>query len=418
VSLFTSGILMGLFHLFLRANATRMAITPMNNGPSQSSPKKRRPRLRLFGPSDLELNISGPLALEGGHRPDSRQGLIDAGTEKNRHELDAEYCARHEKPLSPDSMRSFGSVDPTKWPLPPPPEPLPTNSTRDPNDTTPGSHKRQKSSYSLFPTRAEDIPRLPATVYHPRKSTGEKRMSRLALRRQTRQGSISDAKSVTDVNEAFNFLSKPPSLFPGRHRRDQSTDSSATVQIGLRFSVAPATLAAAKCTAHNRQVTTPALRRDRSDSSGETLGLPIQVPSTVSNSTNPTPSEEPAAIAFPQPPPRSPSPSKIPPLPLLPSTTYVEARRSKVLPPTPRSALPTSPPVPPPPRPVSPPMNALRMNPVSPASPSKRMLTSPTTTPRSATMNTTTRSPTARSPTARPLGAGTMSSSPPANGWI
>jgi hypothetical protein len=362
------------------------------------------------------MNISGPLALQGGRRPDSRQGLIELGLEKERHELEAPYIPRPEKPLSPGSMKSLTPVDPTKWPLPPDPVPVAKY-----NETkalpAPGVHKRNKSSYSLFPTRAEDVPRLPATVYSPPKPSRESRISKLALRRQTRRSSLGDAKSVTDINEAFNFLSKPPPLFSGRHRREQSTDSSATVQIGLRFSVAPATLAAAKCTAANRQVNdgTPPLRREGSDSTADTLGLPIQAPSTnTSNSTTPS-NEDLDKLAFPWPPQSTASPPKPPtqpPLPVLNSSAYLQSR-GKVLPPTPRSAGPGAPPSQPPPRPP-PPMSGLRMNPVSP-SPSTS--SSPATTPRSATSRT--RSPIVPSPTGRlPLGTGTMSSSPPPNGWI
>ncbi|KAF2274240.1 uncharacterized protein EI97DRAFT_131813 [Westerdykella ornata] len=419
VALFTYGILIGFFHLLLRANATRMVINPINNGPSYPSTKKKRPRIRLFGPSDLEMNISGPLALQGG-RPDSRQGLIDVGPEKNRYEFDPAYFERPEKPLSPGSMKSFGSVDPTKWPLPP--DPAPVNELQGAHDSMSGPHKRTKSSYSLFPTRAEDIPRLPATVYTPPKPGAANRASKLALRRQTRRSSLGDTKSVTDISEvfnnSFNFFTKPPSLFSGRHRRDMSTDSSATVQIGLRFSVAPATLAAAKCTAMNRQVDatekrTSPLRREESDSSVETLGLPIQAPSSTSNSSSATPADELNGLAFPQPPPPTVPSSQAPTLPILTSATYSAARRSKVLPPTPRSARPNSPPAARglPTKP-SQGISGLRMNPISPPPAQANSHRSPAATPQSAT-----RSPLARSPTGGRI-AGTMASSPPPNGWI
>ncbi|KAH7125583.1 hypothetical protein B0J11DRAFT_309766 [Dendryphion nanum] len=388
ISLFTSGIFYAFFHLFLRVNATRLVIKP-NKESSQNETKQKRPRIRFFGPSDLEMNISGPLALQGG-RLDSRQGLIDVGPEKNRFDFDGEYFTRSERPLTPGSMKSLGSIDPTKWPLPP----AEASYSEDVKESAPGLHKRAKSSYSLFPTRAEDIPRLPATVYSP----NENRVSKLALRRQTRRSSLG-GKSVTDVTECFNFLSKPAPLFSRRHRRDESTDSSATVQIGLRFSVAPATLAAATCTAANRERTpsVPFLRRDNSDSSGVSLGLPIQAPSLEER------------------PKRDPSPGRTPAFPVSStqnSGAYLQQQRDKLLPPTPSTTFP------------APPiaaqtvalraseiMSGLRMNPVSPAS----TTTTAVASPRSATN----KSPTARSPTARiPLGAGTMARSPPPNGWI
>ncbi|KAF2183962.1 hypothetical protein K469DRAFT_581621 [Zopfia rhizophila CBS 207.26] len=412
VALFSSGILIAFVHLFLRVNASRMVIQPVG-GPSS---KQKRPRIRFFGPSDLEMNISGPMALQG--RPDSRQGLIDIGPEKNRYDFQSpDFFTRPEKqmPLSPGSLKSQ-RIDPSKWPLPP--DPVQTGYFTDPKDGTTGLHKRNKSNYSLFPTRAEEIPRLPATVYSPPKSGGNK-VSNLAVRRQVRRSSFADAKSVTDVSEAFNFLAAPPPLFAGRpHRREESTDSSATVQIGLRFSVAPAAIAAANCTAMSRALTpppgAPALRRDNSDSSAESLGLPIQSPSSKSSSTDVL-DEDPSSIKFPEPPqpvasPAKPGPGKTPAFPIITpqnSGSYLKSARDKVLPPTPRSAVPGPPPAsqPPPPRPTG--LSGLRMNPVSPASPPKSATRSPT------------RSPTTPSPTARiPLGAGTMARSPPPSGWI
>ncbi|ORY04876.1 hypothetical protein BCR34DRAFT_491200 [Clohesyomyces aquaticus] len=450
ISLFSSGILISFVHLFLRVNATRMVIKPVGDGPS--APKTKRPRIRFFGPSDLEMNISGPLALQGGRRPDSRQGLIEVGPEKNRYEFDPEYFTRPEKfaPLSPGSLKSQGPIDPSKWPLPP--DPVQTGYFAELKDGTTGLHKRSKSSYSLFPTRAEDVPRLPPTVYSPQKASAGK-SSNLAVRRQTRRSSLGDAKSVTDVGEAFNWLAAPPPLFTGRHRREESTASSATVQIGLRFSVAPASIAAANCTNHTRAVSPPMprIRRDNSDSSSESLGLPIQSPSAkTSDTTLGLPIQSPSAqsshsdilrddasaFTFPSPQARalSPAAGKTPPFPvnakdkdkeILSPGTFLKAARDKVLPPTPLTSSTytgASPPYsgpPPSTQPVPPPAKAtpagilsgLRMNPVSPASP-----------PRSATGTRSpngTRSPTARSPTARiPLGAGTMARSPPPNGWI
>lgn len=414
VALFSSGIVFAFVHLFLRANASRMVIKPVG---AQMPTKQKRPRIRFFGPSDLQMTISGPLALA---RPESREELMD---EKRPFELDGSDEKRHyraelsasQNPLTPDSVASRGLVDSSRWPLPPDPEQGQEN----------GSHKRTKSGYSLFPTRAEDVPRLPATVYSPPKS-GSKGLSvsSLAARRQSRRSSIADAKSVksvTDVNEAYKWLPAPVPLFTGRHGRQESTDSSATVQIGLRFSVAPAAIAAAKCTSINRQLspppTMPPLRRDTSDSSGESLGLPIQAPSAHSSASG---LGDFSAVAFPQPPsnttmsPSKPCPMKTPAFPVITpqnSSSYLQNARDKVLPPTPRSARPNAGSGPPPSSaapslPRSAVLSGLRMNPVSPSG-----------SPRAGSPQG--RSPTTPSPGARiPLGAGTMVRSPPGDGWI
>jgi hypothetical protein len=418
VALFSSGILIAFVHLFLRVNASRMVIKPVG---TEMPTKQKRPRIRFFGPSDLEMTISGPLALT---RPESREELMDEkrpfeldGDEKNHYRAELQAS---QNPLTPDSVASRGLVDSSRWPLPPDPE----------QGQETGNHKRTKSGYSLFPTRAEDVPRLPATVYSPPKSGGNHlNVSSLAARRQSRRSSIADAKSVTDVNEAYKWLPAPVPLFTGRHGRQESTDSSATVQIGLRFSVAPAAIAAAKCTAINRQLspppdmppppTMPSLRRDMSDSSGESLGLPIQSPSSHSSSSG---LGDLSAVAFPQPPstnttmsPSKSGPGKTSAFPVITpqnSGTYLQTARDKVLPPTPRSARPAAGPGPPPssaapslPRTAV--LSGLRMNPVSPSG-----------SPRARSPQT--QSPTAPSPGARiPMGAGTMARSPPGDGgWI
>ncbi|RAR02707.1 hypothetical protein DDE82_005610 [Stemphylium lycopersici] len=415
ISLFSSGMVITFFHLFLRTNATRMVIRPIDE--MKAPTKQQRPKIRFFGPSDLEMQISGPMALQTTQRLDSRQGLIDVGPEKNRHDFDPEYFERPVRALTPASTKPGSPIDPTKWPLPPMLD----------SDAAAPSHER-KQSYSLFPTRAEEVPRLPPTVYDPKAVSDSSSVSKLALRRFTRRS------SVTNVSDAFDFLSKPKLPFTERHQRMQSTDSSATVQIGLRFSVAPATLAAAKCTRAERG--TPPLQRGMTESSGESLSLPIQGPSTA----EPSPSEEiPSPSVFPQPPPqntsptrpRTNSPNRTPAFPLTPVANckeYLKAQREKVLPPPPprspypppRSAPPSQPAVPPPAC-----ISGLRMNPVTPVTP-VTSVGSPTTasqpsTPASANPLTRTQSGGNRapSPTARiPLGSGTMQRSPPPNGWI
>lgn len=401
ISLFSSGLIITFFHLFLRTNAMRMTIRPIAEMRGQT--KEQRPKIRFFGPSDLEMNISGPLALQGGRQPESRQGLIDVGPEKSRAAFDPQYFAQSQRAGTPLSTKPHSPIDPTKWPLPPDVEDLKPTTTR---------HERTKS-YSLFPTRAEEVPRLPATVYNPNAVRNESKVSKLALRRFTRRSSI------TNVSEAFDFLTKPRPLLDS-HRRDRSTDSSATVQIGLRFSVAPATLAAAKCTKAERSMDSssqraPTMRRGATDSSGDSISLPIQAPSTRT-----TPSDEmPSPSQFPSPPPRTQmaSPAKTPGLPITPaqnSSAYLQAQREKLLP-----AVPPQSPLPAPQPTISAAaatiMSGLHMNPVTPAG----SVASPTTpnTPASIVRSSSGRR--APSPTARiPLGAGTMSRTPPRNGWI
>lgn len=395
-SLFSSGLVISFFHLFLRTNANRLVIRPIEEMRAQS--KQKRPRIRFFGPSDLEINISAPLALRGGHRPDSRQGLIDVGPEKNRFDFDSEYFERPDRATTPGSKL----IDPTKWPLPP---------DMDEPKEAQKSQEREQKSYSTFPTRAEDVPRLPATVYSPSKANkSESRISKLALRRFNRRS------SVTDVSREFDAMDKPNPFFAMSRSRHASTDSSATVQIGLRFSLAPATLAAVKYASP-----TPKLNRSESETSNESLALPLQMPPPTATS-NPV-LLKPAVFSPPTQrttSPTKPSPAQTPAFPPTPSqnsSAYLQAQREKLLPPAhAQHPLPT---------PAA--MNGLHMNPVSPATssppiPSEPPTPAPPTPPTlaaSLVRSTSGRSATSPSPTARiPLGQGTMSRSPAPKGWV
>ncbi|KAK1912517.1 hypothetical protein P3342_010120 [Pyrenophora teres f. teres] len=251
------------------------------------------------------------------------------------------------------------------------------------------------------------------------------------MRRFTRRGSVT---SVTNVSDAFDFLTKPKLPFASGHSRMQSTDSSATVQIGLRFSIAPATLAAAKYNGNERPLPP---KRGNTDDSDTSLELPIQGPPATDTSSLETLSPGTYVPPSPVTRPRANSPNRTPAFPLVPvanSSEYLKAQREKVLPspppsapvpvPAPQAVTPTqadmpSPAMPSPAIPKPACISGLRMNPVSPVS---AVASSQPGTPSSST-NSLARSNsgghTAPSPTARiPLGAGTMSRSPPPNGWI
>lgn len=396
-----------------------MIIRPMAE--LRGSASQKRPKIRFFGPSDLEMNISGPMSLQTTRHLDSRQGLIDVGPEKNRFEFEPDYFVRPERAHTPGSAKSQTMIDITRWPLPP----------DDPEiETKIYNEERSKKSYSLFPTRAENVPRLPATVYDSRSTQDNSSISKLAARRFTR------GESVTNVSDAFDYLSKPRPLFVERHNRNGSSDSSATVQIGLRFSVAPATLAAAKCTKIERNIepaitrATPPNRSETMESDGSSPGLPIQLPSTTytpaerimyPNTDSPSPPHKTSTMRS-----RTDSPTRTPLTPLSPvlnSSAYLQAQREKVLPaPPPQSSVPalriaTSTVAS---KPDASGLSGLHMSPV--ASAASTVYSPNASTPDTPASVAITRSPsdrTAPSPGARiPLGAGTMSRSSSRTGWI
>ena len=407
-SLFSSGIIISFFHLFLRTNANRLVLRPINEMKAQAN--EQRPKLRFFGPSDLEMNISGPLALQGGRRPDSRHGLINVGPEKNRYDFDAQYFERPQRALTPASAKPGSPIDLTKWPLPP-----------DVEDSGEDLGRRgRKASYSIFPTRAEDVPRLPATVYNPSKVyKSESRISKLAMRRFNRRS------SVTDVSQEFEALDKPNPFFSLGRSRHASTDSSATVQIGLRFSLAPAALLTSRAISPTAP-SVPQLQRNASDSSGESLALPVQIPSPKEELLQPTtfsPFSQKAIT------PTKPSPARTPAFPLTPSlnsSAYLQAQREKVLPSAPANPAPVAAPVAAATTTSQPVFlqpsvfSGLHMNPVSPIVASPPASPAPPT-PVQITMvrSNSGRSAASPSPTARiPLGAGTISRTPPPQGWL
>lgn len=302
--------------------------------PSGLPSKHKRQRIRFRGPSDMSLTISGPIMSPRSDRDDA--GLLG----EKSHETGFEYYA------TSDNSHSFGQpspnrLDPTTWPLPPNPfSPIKFSSPKSPG--------RAKSSYSIFPTRVDDVPRLPPTAYTP--SSAKASSKPFSPKRAT---TASEAPSVTYISDAYDGELKPPlPLFANRHRRESSDDSSATVQIGLRLSVAPAAIAAGNITTQNRtgSIRRPALpahpavlRRDRSDSSGESLSLPIQKPSRPSSPKESGPTQNVRPV------PKDSAPDIKPEN----SGDYLQKAREKVLPPIPRASI------------QKPRFSGLRMNPVS-----------------------------------------------------
>lgn len=239
--LFISGAAIAFVHMFLRANAARTAIKP------KTTPWHERRKFRLCGPSDLELmNISSPI-ISSSYRPDEK--VADIWT---RQQAEKEEAKTNQVTLPSSTYSSKPKhAKKTSWPLPEGPLAPPKDSVRSPSSPKsskpskplPG-HKRNQQSYSLFPG-SDDI-KLPATVYTPSAQPYSPK-----LKSPTNMASSASTKnltkkltspSVTDISEAT--LQPPTNPWMPSHRRGSSTDSSATVQIGIRFSAAPAALAA------------------------------------------------------------------------------------------------------------------------------------------------------------------------------
>lgn len=230
--LFIAGTVVAFTHLFLRANAARTAIRP------SGTPWQERRGLRLFGPSDLELmQISSPI-IKQEYQPDekvSARWMSTDDTSKNGASVDSDLIF----PVRPQKATTKVSLWPLVEPIPPPKDqpmksPMAPKSTTNPRKTS-NQHQRQ-ASYSLFP--GSDGLRLPATVYTPGT------MSKASVSALAPTFTNPFAGTSPTATEDRAALLPPRMPWKAGHRRGSSADSMATVQIGIRFSTAPAALAA------------------------------------------------------------------------------------------------------------------------------------------------------------------------------
>jgi hypothetical protein len=206
-----SGLMTGGLHLFLRSN-TLSTIGPKDKW-EESDRQKLKRDIRVWGPgsggsssnysSRTVQPVSAPRPLQ---RTNSEETLIHEKEEEAMIESPTSLTYEKTNPLRSNAVYAMAT---------PPRAPEPARIT---TSQTPRAHA-QTSSYSLFPDKSsaastKSVTLLPATTYSPGGST---------------------IASLAKAPDAFDAL-KPPPSFQGRHRRDSSMVSSATVQIGLRFS--------------------------------------------------------------------------------------------------------------------------------------------------------------------------------------
>ncbi|KAL1845928.1 hypothetical protein VTK73DRAFT_392 [Phialemonium thermophilum] len=206
-----SGVMTGGLYLFLKSN-TLSAIGPRNKG-GEYDRQKVKHTIRRYGTNDLVFSghmmrpVSGPGTLR---RSESETSLVSYEKEE-----EAEAESREGRSLSdsprPNPLRSNAVYPPVSIPRTPEPARI---------SAVTNGHVR-KRSYNIFPNNGNSnsskssVTLLPATTYSPYSNTRAK-----------------------DSDSALDSLKPPPSLrnLVGRHRRDSSIGSSATVQIGLRIS--------------------------------------------------------------------------------------------------------------------------------------------------------------------------------------
>ncbi|KAL8714478.1 MAG: hypothetical protein Q9225_006575 [Loekoesia sp. 1 TL-2023] len=193
VALNVLGIIHLVLHVFLRSNAERTAIQPME------STWAKKQRLRLFGPSDLEMtmHITSPVLLEkeGGKQLDN-----------DNHKL-------------MNDLRRFSRA--AKY------VPSPTVETDVPYAEV-IDEKRAEKSHCLEPYRSP--PQALLLACPPRKT------SSYSIFPTFRSAMLRNSMSTTFSQDNEETLQPPKPILLSSHKREFSEQSSATVQIGCRLS--------------------------------------------------------------------------------------------------------------------------------------------------------------------------------------
>lgn len=266
-----AGIIISLIHIFLRTNALRTALKPVQTA---WTPKRK---FRFFGNSDLEIvNISPPVNLLGPRDADYYTNEKDRTNTRNEYRIPDEKTPFEAENLYTIPRTPAGRRE-SKWPLPA--EPLSTpkpaelggasSPTRSPPPTA--RHKRTPTNYSLFPNAEDEGPKLPAAVYSPtspppvEKKDRPESPKRIVQPDRSISAILDDYSSSRDTFQPSDqeplillqpttytplekskqevdslFLQPPaPNFAINNHRRGSSASSTATLQIGLRLSMAP-----------------------------------------------------------------------------------------------------------------------------------------------------------------------------------
>ncbi|KAF3025844.1 hypothetical protein E8E14_014742 [Neopestalotiopsis sp. 37M] len=208
-----SGLMNGGLHLFFRSNIIS-TIGPRDKM-AEYERQQLKHKIRKADPEDDYTShplqsVSGSKSLR---RVDSEETLV------KRYEKDEEDAIESRSTrtygYSPKPLMSNGVFPTTAIPRAPEPVELPT-----PAAPSTGLPKRRPStSYSLFPNtnianNTASITILPPTTYSP----------------------IENNNNISRFEDFDNNTLRPPPSIKNRHMRNSSMASSATVQIGLRFS--------------------------------------------------------------------------------------------------------------------------------------------------------------------------------------
>jgi hypothetical protein len=203
-----SGLMNGGLHLFFRSNIIS-TIGPRDKL-AEYERQQLKHKIRKADPEyDFTSHVLQPMTgSKSPQRADDEETLVQRYEKEEEEAIETQSTRTYGySPKPPVSNAVFPTVpiirapEPAELPMAMPSTGLPK--------------RRPSTSYSLFPSKntvnTASITILPPTTYSP----------------------------IENNNNQFddlNTLKPPPSIRVGRHRRDSSMASSATVQIGLRFS--------------------------------------------------------------------------------------------------------------------------------------------------------------------------------------
>ena len=193
VALNLLGVIHLVLHVFLRSNADRLALRPIEG----TWTKKRR--LRLFGPSDLEMteHITSPVLLEKGSecRFDDDNHTLTSDLRRFSHTARYTSSPAMRTDTGFSEMMNQKRLEKSEYqePMRSPPQVF----------LTP-CNPRKPSNYSIFPT--------------------------------FRSAMLRTSMSTTFSQDSEEAIQPPKPLRPFNHKRDLSEQSSATLHIGCRLS--------------------------------------------------------------------------------------------------------------------------------------------------------------------------------------
>lgn len=189
VALNLTGIVNLFMHILLRSNADRLAIR------SVETPWTDKRTMRVFGPSDLNIreHISYPVLWQEG---DTDHNSFVAKSEK--------ISQKSPTSIEYDAYNSSGPLQHVVFPSP-----------------------TSKASRPLTP---------PLRASPVRRATQNSASYKVFPNPQVAVAHMSSSTTFSDLNDGSDQPLPPAPLFAAKHNRGASSQSSATVQIGLRLS--------------------------------------------------------------------------------------------------------------------------------------------------------------------------------------